>query len=232
MSPAPTRFLAGLVAALATILVLLGITVGTLLTPFWVFGEQDRAGSTRLTGYTGEEVRIVTGAILSDLIVGPPEFDVAARGEPVLSEREREHMRNVRTVILAFIVVASLAGIALLTTRRLTGGSRGFWRGVAVGSALLACSVAALGGFVLVAFDLAFETFHRLFFAAGTYLFDPLSERLVQLFPEQFWYDTALAAGILLILLSLATVALARRRLRRGSAAVPVPGATLGATAS
>lgn len=232
MTPAPARFLASLIAALTTILVLLGITVGTLLTPLWVFGEQDRAGSTSLTGYTGEEVRIVTGAILADLIVGPPEFDVAARGEPVLNPREREHMRDVRTVMLTFIVASSLAGIALLVTRRLTGGSRGFWRGVAVGSAFLACVVAALGGFVIVAFNLAFETFHRLFFASGTYLFDPASERLVQLFPEQFWYDSAVAAGVLLVLLSAVTFALSRRRLRQVETPAAAPGVTVGVAAS
>ena len=39
-----------------------------------------------------------TDAILADLVVGPPDFDVAVAGTPVLIERERAHMRDVRGV--------------------------------------------------------------------------------------------------------------------------------------
>jgi uncharacterized membrane protein len=51
-----------------------------------------------------------------------------------------------------------------------------------------------------ILFDQAFELFHELFFPAGTYTFDPRSERLVQLFPDQFWSETSIAlAGAVLI---------------------------------
>ena len=53
----------------------------------------------------------------------------------------------------------------------------------------------------VVAFDQAFEVFHELFFAGGTYTFDPATDRLVQLFPIQFWEETTLALGIVLVIL-------------------------------
>jgi uncharacterized membrane protein len=65
----------------------------------------------------------------------------------------------------------------------------------------------ALGGAALIAFDVLFEIFHRIFFAGGTYLFDPSTERLVQLFPFAFWQETAIAVGVVCIALA-AVVAL------------------------
>jgi uncharacterized membrane protein len=74
--------------------------------------------------------------------------------------------------------------------------------------AALPCLVA------LVAFDALFETFHRLFFAGGSYTFDPSTERLVQLFPFQFWQETAMAVGTLIVVLSTALWWIAGRRER------------------
>ena len=60
-----------------------------------------------------------------------------------------------------------------------------------------------IGGVVsFVAFDALFETFHRLFFAGGSYTFDPATDRLVQLFPFQFWQETAIAVGAVCIVVA------------------------------
>jgi len=83
-----------------------------------------------------------------------------------------------------------------------------------------------------VAFDQLFETFHEIFFPAGSYLFDPRTDRLVQLFPFQFWDETAMAVGVVIIALALSVAFLAGRRARRSVAsrsgrdlaAVPEPG--------
>ena len=40
-----------------------------------------------------------------------------------------------------------------------------------------------------------FELFHRIFFAGGSYTFDPATDRLVQLFPFRFWQETAIVVG-------------------------------------
>ncbi len=73
----------------------------------------------------------------------------------------------------------------------------------------------AAGIFSVVAFDTAFELFHRLFFGPGTYSFDPRTERLVQLFPDQFWFETSLALGAVLLVLALLVLVAARGRVRR-----------------
>ncbi len=63
-----------------------------------------------------------------------------------------------------------------------------------------------------VAFDALFETFHRIFFAGGSYTFDPATERLVQLFPFQFWQETAIVVGAVCIVLAAIVAAVATSR--------------------
>jgi uncharacterized membrane protein len=67
----------------------------------------------------------------------------------------------------------------------------------------------------VVAFDAAFEVFHELLFPAGSFSFDPATEHLVQLFPDQFWSDTTLALGVLTFTLSIVVAAVAARRAAR-----------------
>jgi integral membrane protein (TIGR01906 family) len=221
------RFLGGSVIAIATIGVIVGVLVGLLLTPLWVFGEQDRAGSAALTGYTAAVVRIATGAILGDLVVGPPDFDVTIRDQAVLNEAERGHLRDVQVTFQAFFAVIAVAAVVLLLARWRSHGSALYWRGVRIGASILAVTIAALAGFAVVAFALLFEVFHQVLFPPGSYTFDPATDRLVQLFPERFWFDTTIVLAIGLILFSLATRALAGRRLaairaRADEAAAPI----------
>jgi integral membrane protein (TIGR01906 family) len=65
------------------------------------------------------------------------------------------------------------------------------------GGALIAAAAFA------IAFDATFAFFHGLFFAAGTWTFNPATDRLVQLYPERFWILAAL-----LFCVSLATISL------------------------
>lgn len=52
-------------------------------------------------------------------------------------------------------------------------------------------------------FQDAFESFHRLFFEKGTYLFDPANEIIVKLYPEQLFMDLGMRIAKLIILSSL-----------------------------
>ena len=67
---------------------------------------------------------------------------------------------------------------------------------------MIAIGTVALGIVGLTSFDTAFEVFHELFFPAGSFLFDPSTDRLVQLFPETFWVETTIAVGVVIIVLS------------------------------
>lgn len=215
------RGAANTLIGLATALAIVALTLPLFLNPWWVAFEQGRAEATAWTGFTEAELRAATDAILSDLVFGPPGFDVVVGGEPVLNERERGHMRDVRGVFIGFFAVATaLAAAALAISARRRGPERAqSWRAVQ-GGALGLIAVLIVGGIVsFVAFDALFETFHRIFFAGGSYTFDPATERLVQLFPFRFWQETAIVLGAVCIVLA-AVVAAVANELASDAAAV------------
>src|SRR4029077_14596286 len=91
---------------------------------------------------------------------------------------------------------AVLGVAAWLAARRSMAWRRvRFWRAVRRGALLMSAVTAVAGLVAIVAFDAAFELFHRLFFAAGTYDFDPRTYRLTQLFPDAFWSETSIVVG-------------------------------------
>lgn len=210
MSERLGRTAASVLVAIATAIVVLSIAILPFLSPAWVTFEQGRSDAAAWTGYSPPQLQAATGAILSDLVFGPPTFDVQVDGTPVLNARERGHMADVRGVFVGLGMLAVASGVLLLVAGRLSRGRMA--RPVRAGVAGLAIVVVAIGLIGAFAFGLAFEVFHRLFFAGGTYTFDPRTDRLVQLFPEQFWFETSMAVGALILLLCAAVWWLAGRR--------------------
>jgi integral membrane protein (TIGR01906 family) len=218
------------VMTIASIIIIVALAIGPLLTPLWVSAEQERAQAEAMTGFTKEQLRAVTGAILADLVIGPPDFDVTVGGEAVLNARERGHMRDVRTVFIGLWVAAAISVVVLIVAARRArqdADKAEFWSAVDRGAKVLGVAVVALGFVAVVAFDSLFSVFHQLLFPAGSYSFDPETERLVQLFPFQFWQETAIVAGFIILVLAGATIYVARRRRRAATAsaaaAVPEP---------
>lgn len=208
------RRTASVLVAIATVLVVTGAAVVLFLNPVWVGAEQSRARADAWTGWSTGQVTEVTNGILHDLVLGPPDFAQTVDGQPVLDPREQQHMRDVRSVFGAF-ALAVLAGVVVMVLGLLAGRRRRwFWQGVAAGASVMAALIVVLGVFFGLAFDTAFELFHRLFFAAGTYSFDPATERLVQLLPDQFWFETSIAFGALLLVAAVVLAFYARRRIR------------------
>ena len=130
---------AGVLTALATAIVITAVAILPFLTPAWVSFEQG-------TGRGARTDRLHRGrAAHGDRRdprrpgFGPPNFDVAVGGSPVLNERERAHMRDVRGVFAGFGLLARpgrdrglLAAIAL--ARRLGHAERA-WAAIRNGAA-------------------------------------------------------------------------------------------------
>ncbi len=228
------RRLAGLTSILvaaAAALVILAIAVTPFLSPAWISFEQDRAHAAEWTGYSEADLRTATDAILSDLVAGPPNFDVSVAGELVLTAAERSHMQDVRNVFTLFYLAAG-AGLVILVIARLVASRAGGWPrarflgAIRAGSAGLGAAI-VIGGIVgAVAFDAAFEVFHRLFFATGTYTFDPRTDRLVQLFPGAFWSETTIAVASVTLGLALTVLIVTSRRLRGAGQELDASGET------
>ncbi len=207
-----------MLVATSTALVLVAVGVLLFLNPVWVGFEQVRTRADAFTGFPIEEVHRVTNAVLGELIAGPATFLQQVAGTPVFDPRERQHLADVRGVLLGFAAVVAAAIAFLAVTGRKAADRGWFWRSMAAGAAVLAGAVVIVGAVFAIFFDVAFEVFHRLLFAGGSYAFDPLSERLVQLFPEDFWSETSTALAVVILVLALVVARGAARRARRAGA--------------
>ena len=206
---------------LSAAIVVVAIAILPFLSPAWFAFEQGRTNAAALAGYSEADLRTATNAILHDLVLGPPDFAVEIAGAPVLGARERAHMRNVRDTFAGFgllAVAAALVVVAGVVGARRMGHVERAWSAIGTGMRVLVVAIAVAGVVATVAFDAAFEVFHRLFFPGGSYTFDPRTDRLVQLFPFEFWSETTIVLGAVIVVLAV-IVAIAAGRLARGAAA-------------
>src|SRR5204863_514386 len=138
---------------LSAALLVIALAILPFLTPAWVSFEQGRTNAAALTGYTTAELGTATDAILHDLVIGPPDFTVQVNGSPVLEERERSHMRDVRGVFAEFYGLAILAAIplvALVVRAYRAGRPAAAWHAVGAGMRWLIVGVVVAGVIVTV----------------------------------------------------------------------------------
>ena len=110
---------------------------------------------------------------------------------------------------LAVLAVAAAALIVVFATNR---GQAWPWRAVTAGSGVLVAIGGVIGIAVVFFFDAVFLLFHRVFFAQGNFTFDPRTQRLVQLLPDQFWTESATAVTVTALALAVVVTLVARRR--------------------
>jgi integral membrane protein (TIGR01906 family) len=215
------RGVASGVVAVATILAVVGLTIALFFNPAWVSFAQGRSDAAAWTGWSPEQVDVVTRAIVLEVWLGPGTFEQEVAGEPVFNDRERSHMSDVRQLVLSFYAVVLLAVATLVVAGVASRGSRAFWRAVALGAKILAVGAVAVGAAFLLVFDTAFTLFHQIFFAEGTWTFDPATERLVQLFPYGFWTETTVVLAVVGLVITVGVWLVASRLARppRGPAA-------------
>ena len=199
----------GLAAALAIVL------SGPLLlfNPWLVSAEQARHGVAASLGTDQANVDRVTVAMLRDLFVNG-DFGASLDGNAaILDGSERSHMGDVGGLVRILALLEAVALATLLITGRRLRRER-VVRGRLLLRAAAGVGVAALvlGIFFALAFDTAFVAFHSLFFRAGTWQFGPESN-LIRLFPEPFWFETSLLAGVTIVLSAGLAAWLARRDL-------------------
>jgi len=102
--------------------------------------------------------------------------------------------------------------ILVLAGRRLRGERERRGRLLLAAAAGIGTAAVVLGIFFAVAFDTAFAAFHALFFKAGTWQF-AADSNLIRLFPEPFWFELSLLAGVSIVVGAGIAAWLARRDL-------------------
>jgi len=224
MRPAPSVVGVAFGVALALVITLLGPLL--LFNPAFTSVLQQRHDVAEAFDVPQADVDRVTTAILVDLATDGPFEAAFEGGQPLLDARERSHMRDVAglvrllgVIVLVSVVVAVVAGWRLRREPVRQGKTMVLAAGSVGAAAVMLAIVFA------VAFEPAFLFFHRLFFPAGTYLFEPGSN-LITLFPEAFWYEAALAAGTTIVLAALVVGILGAMRMRGGAMPPATPAQT------
>jgi integral membrane protein (TIGR01906 family) len=140
--------------------------------------------------------------------------------------RETAHLRDVKDLFQITFRVQEI-GIAFVFTYVVgvfiwarEGSLRRLATQVLAGSLVAIAVILALGGVALLGFDRAFEQFHFIAFNNDLWRLDPRTDHLIQMFPEDFWFDVSMLVGLLTLaeaaVLALASglyLGLTRRRL-------------------
>jgi integral membrane protein (TIGR01906 family) len=197
----------------ATALVILAVALLVLLQPIYIHAALAQAGSASVLGVTPAQAELLSDRTVAELIAGPGSFAFAGpSGGPFYGPAEAAHLGDARLVLWLFLGLSAVALAVLLATLASPVHRPWAWRAIRRGAAALGIGMALVGAFFLVAFDLAFELFHRIFFPGGNWAFDPTTQRLVQLYPIAFWQITAAALGGLAIGLALVVWWVGRRQ--------------------
>lgn len=119
-------------------------------------------------------------------------------GQAMYNERELRHMRDVKLVTqIAYSAAVAVGLVALVAALGLAANPttrRHLRRGLLYGSSVTLIIIMAIVFVAVVNWNVFFSGFHQLFFEGGTWRFQ-YSDTLIRLFPEQFWFEAALAIG-------------------------------------
>ncbi|MEO8510290.1 MAG: DUF1461 domain-containing protein [Chloroflexota bacterium] len=190
----------GLLLAIATALVVALTGPLALFNPPFVLALQDRHAVDASFSASPAQVEGVTLSFLGDIYLGGVfEASLEQGGVPLLDATERSHMQDVSRLVRLLLLVDLVAlVVALVTGWMLRGEGRRIGRALLGGAAIVGGAAVVVALAFALAFEPTFLIFHALFFPPDTYLFPPNSQ-LITLFPEPFWYDAALAAGIAIV---------------------------------
>ena len=122
--------------------------------------------------------------------------------QALFNPREVQHMRDVKALFrsvfriheVAFVYVVAYVAAVFLWSRE---QSMRHLARQAIAAGLAAAGLLAVGAVaVLVGFDNLFRQFHVLSFANDFWLLDARTDHLIQMFPQNFWFDVTLAVGV------------------------------------
>lgn len=202
--PAFPRFLQVVVALFFPVIVV-AAAVRIVATSSFLWFEYHRPGfPADRFGFSLEE-RMTYGSYALDYVLNfaPPQYLgglVSSDGKYLFLDSEVGHMADVKGVLgVGFLLGLVLAVLAVLAcvhlARHYRGGVR---RALFAGAVLTLVGGAVLAVLAVLAWEAFFTQVHAVFFPDGTWTFR-VDDTLIRLFPEQFWSDSALTVGILVL---------------------------------
>jgi integral membrane protein (TIGR01906 family) len=96
---------------------------------------------------------------------------------------------------IAFVyILAYVAGVFIWARER---SLRALALHTLIGGVLTIAIIALLGAFAVSGFERAFERFHLIAFSNDLWRLDPRTDHLIQMFPEEFWFDVTMITGLM-----------------------------------
>jgi hypothetical protein len=182
---------------------LLAIALLLLMTPIWTHFAIAASGGTQATRDSASALAL-SDRTVGELFLGPgtfSDYDVD----------EAAHMRDVRLVLYGFLGIAAVSVTFIAWSFWRAPRDPATWRALSRGGAATIVLLIGLGVFAALAFDAAFELFHRLLFPGGNFEF-PSTSLLIRLYPIEFWQLSAAAMSGLGITGGLLVWLVGRRR--------------------
>lgn len=139
-------------------------------------------------------------AVISTLVV-----DASGHEAPLYTPREVSHLRDVKQLFqwtfraqeLAVMYAIAYVVCIFIWAREL---SLRALAGHVMTSVLIGAGVVGgIGIFALTGFENAWTEFHQIVFTNDFWLLDPTADRLIQMFPEEFWFDATMLIGMMTV---------------------------------
>ena len=179
---------------LALFAVSASIAVPILCRPFY-YAQIDALSIPESTGWSKEVIREAFDDMMDYELKGTP----FRTGQLKWSQSGYSHFADVKTLFWLDIDLAAGTAAALLVlwflsrkwkTHRFLGFGPSFWAGIGM---LIFFAVVGIAG--AIDFDKAFTAFHSLFFPGKTnWLFDPATDEIILILPEEFFRNCAILA--------------------------------------
>jgi integral membrane protein (TIGR01906 family) len=163
-----------------------------------------------VTGLSVEQLQSVADAFAHYFQSPPGAMDVVvdlpSGRQPLLNAREIHHMEDVQLlmhrVFQLWVGAGVVLAVALAVIVVLQPASAAPWAltGLALGGLVAVISIAAIGLASAIDFNGLFLRFHLVSFTNDLWLLDPRRDRLIQLFPIGFFFDSAMRIALATVL--------------------------------
>lgn len=187
--------------------------------------EYQKLDTAEQIGMSGADLQAATDALL-DYLRGKREdlhvqATIGGQQREVFNQREILHMADVRTLYLWAMRIGN--GLLILAAAfylwAWIGGrdKAAVLGGYLQGNYILLGLIAALGIYAALDFNSFWTGFHKIFFTNDLWLLDPRTDILIQMVPEQFFFDLVMrivvsAAVIIAVLMVAAHLAKRRQK--------------------
>ncbi len=127
------------------------------------------------------------------------------------SEQGASHFYDCKPIFNAVYFLGAMSGLFLLLLAFLKRKKVSAYHLKTSGAVTLAIP-ALFCAFLLVDFDRAFVLFHKIFFNGDTWLFDPITDEIINILPAEFFMHCALFIALIWVAGSITQFMLARKK--------------------